>query len=490
MFDSEAEAIATGLPVRPEPMAVIDNDSGIFDEAAPQRVEADGTLDALGARPWHAAGHRGQGIKVAVFDSQWRDWELLADELRPTATHDCFAHRSCALPIDSIAPLAGTSSGRHGVACAEVVRDVAPDAELHLVRVNSLASLENAVEWAIREEIDVISMSLSYFNNSAYDGTGDVSALMNKLVANDVLMVTSAGNYAEEHWGGWLTDEDRDGLHEFDTTRGELLYAYWSAGTRRVELTWDDWSSCGDTDLDVYVYDSQGDLVGRSTDRQRLPSQRDEDETCQPVERVSVQAWQRGWYSIVVHRHRGDRHTRLELFARNGELERPILAGSITDPGTHPGVLTVGAARVDNYLQQPVESFSSQGPLANGLTKPELTGPNGLDTLAFGPRSFFGTSAATPAVAGAVALVMSRAPELSPADAADYLRATASTASPTWEQDGALGSGHARLPPLGTGSDGGGCAGGRIFAMGLWMLPVLIVAPRRRRLAAERKAKR
>ena len=52
------------------------------------------------------------------------------------------------------------------MARAEVIRDIAPDADIHLVRVLGQTSLENAVDWAIREDVDFISMSLPFFNES------------------------------------------------------------------------------------------------------------------------------------------------------------------------------------------------------------------------------------------------------------------------------------------------------------------------------------
>ncbi|MCC7143253.1 MAG: S8 family serine peptidase, partial [Candidatus Eisenbacteria bacterium] len=53
--------------------------------------------------------------------------------------------------------------------------------------------------------------------------------------------------------------------------------------------------------------------------------------------------------------------------------------------------------------------YSSQGPTVDGRAKPELLGPDGVDTSIF--NSFGGTSAACPHVSGAVALLLSAAVE-------------------------------------------------------------------------------
>ena len=126
-------------------------------------VVAQGAIDALAVSPWHEKGWGGAGIKVAVFDPQWLNFNLYSEELGAFQTHDCGMHRSCAPPIDPLTARYGWEQGAHGVACAEVIRDIAPDAELHLVRVNGLTSFENAVDWAIREQMDLDQYVLVLF---------------------------------------------------------------------------------------------------------------------------------------------------------------------------------------------------------------------------------------------------------------------------------------------------------------------------------------
>ena len=238
-----AEPPADGTPWRVAPVAETDT-FGAY--------EAWEALDAMAAAPWHEAGFDGTGVKVAVFDLEWYGAELVMDELGDATTHDCFVQRSCDHPIDTLRPTFSFETGSHGVACAEVIRDIAPGVELHLVRVSNLTTLENGVQWAIREGIDVISMSLSFFNESFYDGTGAINAQMDALTEAGVLMVTSAGNYADEHYQEAFSDVDGDGFHDFPF--GDGLPIYLSAGTRRVYVSWDQFSSCGRTDLDAYIY--------------------------------------------------------------------------------------------------------------------------------------------------------------------------------------------------------------------------------------------
>ena len=443
-----------GTPWRTEPVPRVD--SLVGSEA----------IDALDATAWHEAGIRGAGVKVAIFDVQWFGADTF-EALEDYARNDCYTHRSCEAPFDPLRPRYSFETGQHGVACAEVVASIAPDAEIHLVRVNGLTTLENAVDWAVREGIDVVSMSLSFFNESFYDGTGAVSAAMDELAAGGVQMVASAGNYAQDHYADTFRDDDVDDRHEFPWG-SEYLAIELQPGPATIYLSWDEFGrACGTTDLDAYVYDQDGNVVGRSTTEQ----DRDADK-CEPVERPRVDAPEEGWYYLSVVRKAGAANgVRFQVLSQDGNIYRAVPEGSVTDPGSSPTVLTVGAVNAVGYLDNPPESFSSTGPTASGLAKPDVLGPDGLSSSVYGSRGFFGTSAATPAVAGAVALLLSEDPRLLPEEAAERIRAHAIDLSPAWT---APMAGYARLPAPGTDGDSG-CAGGAAIA-----LPLVLLARRRR----------
>ena len=449
---------------------------------------ADEALDALGARPWHEAGHDGSGVRIAIFDLQWYGADTYAAELGDPQTHDCQAHKSCDPAMDTLRPRYSFEVGAHGIACAQVIHDIAPGAELHLVRVNGQTTLENATAWAVREGIDLISMSLSFSNNSFYDGTGPVNDQMDVLAAGGVLMVTSAGNYATEHWNQEFRDTDSDGRNEFfvpDEAGGsvggwrETLPIWMYAGAPRISLTWDEFDTCGRTDLDAYVYDGDGALVGRSTDVQ---ADSGEGQSCEPVERVRAAVATTGWHYLVVERVAGTDTPQLDLMARDQDVWRYHAGGSVTDPGTHPAVLTVGAVRADGYATNGAESFSSQGPTSSGLRKPDIAGPDGLSTTVYGQSGFYGTSASTPAVVAALAVLMSSEPGMSSAEAAMRLQqgalADVDTVGAGGESDMALGAGRARLPSPGP-TEPPGC--GPRGAVALLFVPLLWPLPRRAR---------
>ena len=145
-----------------------------------------------------------------------------------------------------------------------MVRDLAPQVELHIVRVNGLTTFENAIEWAIRNEIDVLTLSMSFFNSSFYDGSGPTGHAVERAEENGVLLVTSSGNYARGHYQATFNDSDWDGDHDF-AEGGDRLPIYLRAGRpRSISVHWDDYGKCGDTNVDLYLYGQDGELLDLS----------------------------------------------------------------------------------------------------------------------------------------------------------------------------------------------------------------------------------
>lgn len=437
-FASVLEEQPTSGKWRSESMAIVDRETDSLPTGVGSVIPQAG-FEALQLQAWHDAGHKGQDISIAVFDVEWFGLEWVTEELGEFQTHDCFAHPSCELELDSWHPRFGFERGVHGIACAEVIRDIAPESELHLVRVLGITSLENAVSWAIRNEIDIVSMSLSFFNESFYDGTGPVNAQIDRLRENDIVMVTSAGNYARHHYQTQFKDNDGDRFHDFDDPRG--LPVYYTKGTKRINLIWDQYQLCGQTDLNIYVWNRDRELVGKS-----IRAQNFEEEHCHPSERASVQIDEDEWYFVEIELRDGTAEPRFDIMARGGSVWQGHVNGSLVDPATHPSALTVGAVRVDNYLHSFLEGFSSQGPTSNGLGKPDLVAPDGLSTLSYGPKDFFGTSASTPVTAAVLGVYRSAFPELSNYEAVDRLKRHAVPDSEQQPFTSDKGHGRLRLP--------------------------------------------
>jgi len=427
--------------------------------------QAHEAVTAIAAEPWHEAGFTGAGVSVAVFDLQWFGSDLVPEELGDVATWDCWAHARCTVEMDNLRPRFAYENGNHGVACAEVVRDLAPDADLHLVRVNGRTTFENAAAWAIREGIDVVSMSLSFYADSFHDGTGPVNAIAEDLADAGVLVTVSAGNSARGHWQERFSDADADGLHGFPWGSEYLPIYLEAGGTRKITVMWDEFGRCGETDLDVRVYRGDGALLDRSEGVQAGGS------GCEPVERVNPQVDDDGWVYLQIERVAGGGDVRFDVLTRAGDVYQSMAGGSTADPASHPGSWTVGAVAGTGYLDNGAESFSSYGPTNGGEPKPDIAAPDGVSGSAYGARGFYGTSASAPVAAAAAALVLSRYEGLTPREAADKLESWAMSDGAVFEgPDQAYGAGKLRLPPP---DASGGCGAGLFYAVLLLPLGVL-----------------
>lgn len=95
---------------------------------------------------------------------------------------------------------------------------------------------------------------------------------------------------------------------------------------------------------------------------------------------------------------------------------------TILSPGNSPDVITVGAVDDNKTVElndDTVASFSSRGPTNEGIRKPDLVAP-GVDIMSLSnvnPSDYLslsGTSMATPLVAGSVALLYNKYPNIDP----------------------------------------------------------------------------
>ena len=96
------------------------------------------------------AGVRGQGVKVAIIDGGFKGADELPGDMPESWWYLDYTDE-------------GIYDGEevHGTACAEIVHDVAPEAELWLLKVGDLVDLENAKDLCIREGIDIINHSMA-----------------------------------------------------------------------------------------------------------------------------------------------------------------------------------------------------------------------------------------------------------------------------------------------------------------------------------------
>ena len=370
----------------------------------PRRPHAQQTysegLALIRARENHAAGAKGQGVKVAIIDGGFRGADKLPEDMPVHWWQRDYTHTGI---------YAGTDA--HGTACAEIVHDVAPEAELYLYKVADIVDLENAKDRCIQNGVTIVNYSATWVNEGFGDGGGIICDIVNDAADNGILWVNAVGNYAQKHYMGFWRDSDDDNRHNF--AAGDDLVNFVDeieiGKAIRVTLTWDDWPiTTADYDLYLYRQDSPGNIkeVGKSTDIQG--------EGGVPVEFIEYFAGRAGTYGISVVRVGEAEPKQLRVWSWHHDIEYPVPAGSLGIPSDARGALSVGAIHQDQWDLGVVASYSSRGPTADGRIKPDLVAPSGVTTASYGAdRLFGGTSAATPHVAGAAALLKSANPSLS-----------------------------------------------------------------------------
>jgi subtilisin family serine protease len=113
-------------------------------------------------REWAWGGSTGKGVTVCILDSGIERGHPMVGELARAVAVEVGEGDEISVVDDVEGDLCG-----HGTACAGIVRSLAPDAELHSVRVlgagftGSGAALLGGLRWAVEQGFDVINMSLS-----------------------------------------------------------------------------------------------------------------------------------------------------------------------------------------------------------------------------------------------------------------------------------------------------------------------------------------
>ncbi len=378
-----------------------------FPGAAKARPWAEGVIGQgvalIGADQWHAAGLTGAGVKVGILDCGFKDYQdLLGRELPDRVVAKTFV-RGLGDPHDSDEP--------HGTAVAEIVHEIAPDAELYLADYGCQGTAKGAaVEWLLEQGVQIISNSTGS-PEAPMDGTGNAVALVKKATKQGVLWINSSGNEALQHYRGEFTDTDHDQLNEFEGVRETLSFVSVESEAAII-LRWDDWATV-DQDLDLFLLDQNGDSIAASQEAQ---AGQPGDEPVELIEYYGLEAGER--YRVAVYADRIDRPVWLDVYIEgNIDEMTPVTAGySLITPADAREAMAVGAV---NWETDQVTSYSSRGPTDDGRTKPDLVAPSEVDNVTY--RRFDGTSASAPHVAGAAALVWGAQPDWDRQQVWDYL---------------------------------------------------------------------
>lgn len=382
----------------------------------------------MGVPPWQGGGFRGQGARVAIIDQGFSGYRArvgskeLPDNL---ITHSFISGLN---DVDR--------GGIHGTACAELVYDVAPDAQLYLVTISTEVELAEAVEWLIAEHVNVISFSMGVLA-SPTDGTGAIDTMVDAARANGIAWFSSSGNYGAGHWMGSFQD-DGSGWHQFAPGQRLLRVDIGADESAGFLLTWDGWPST-DQDYGFYLFwqgiDGGLQLMGFSDSAQTGVQP--------PGEFIVSFGPPRGHYFLAIKRQGGDKPGRFNLYSLAQNLPDNMPEGSVVSPATARSAIAVGAT---NGFDQ-VQAYSSQGPTGDGRMKPDLVAPDAVTTATYGYQGFPGTSASAPHAAGVAAVLLSAYPWWTADDLATFMTRNAVPLGPEGRSN-AWGYGRVQLGAL------------------------------------------
>jgi hypothetical protein len=373
-------------------------------EAMPDAVTTEGVA-ITGANSWQGAGINGAGVKVAVLDVGFSGY----------ATRQTAGDLPASITTWWAPSIGGSGTSIHGTACAEIVYDMAPGAQLYLANFGTEAELGNAVSWLVTQGVKVISASWGYPSGGPGDGTGPICQIVDTARNAGVLWVNAAGNSARSHWQGNFADPDGDALHNFSGTDETNAISALAGSRISVDLKWNDVWGSSVNDYDLYLFDSTLTIPVAS-------SENIQNGTGNPVESLNYVAPSAGTYYAVVTKYAGAVKY-LHLYSYNLDFGYYVVSGSLTVPADSINALAVGAV----FWNSPatLESFSSQGPTSDGRFKPDMVSPDGVTTGTYGAGGFYGTSAAAPHTAGAAALVKQMFPAYTPAQLQSFLESRA-----------------------------------------------------------------
>ena len=377
-----AEELPEILTMRP---VVIDP----YDNQGPANMNSDS---------YNTSSNAGTGMRVAIFDFGYNNLTTICNGTNgPTVGNRTLRNY-----------VGGTfaAGGNHGIACVETVFDHAPAAHYDICKVGSISDCATAVNDVAAAGCDVITHSISRYNQGWGDNTGPACAYAQDAAFSEgMIFCTSAGNRNGSHVQEEYEDDNGDDWHEWNNGGDAYNNFTLSNGQQtRLRMQWDSPST---TDhFDFYLYPSGGGgALASSTNTNDFEEIYYTNNTGSSITvRMAVRE--------VVNAT----GVEFEIFNHNGggNFEYQSTEGSSTSPSnsTWNNVLSVAAVDYTDFSDPSGTSgismsYSSRGPTNGGNNAIDLTGPTNTTTVAYG-GSFGGTSCATPNVAGAIVAFWSR----------------------------------------------------------------------------------
>lgn len=436
------------LDVRPPPRP----DTGIGRADTFVRTTSDTDHVAItGGDDWHAAGLTGAGVRVGVIDffnlpAYW-DTDRMGPEPVPGVTARCIEFGAdCSAQFFAPAPSPGDD---HGPAVVEIIKAMAPDAEIFIGRAATESDYYALIDWFADNDVRIVNRSLGSRYDGPGDGRGALTAVADYAVGRNITWINSAGNNGVGRY--YRHTVRMSGEYVAFGASGTDTFLPFTGCIAPGGVRWaNDWDLPAEqrTDYDVFLYRSPignpdaGQVVASSTFRQTQGAPPLEvlgtTSACPPA---GSQFYLR--VQLVAGSPAGDVLEILDYadgFAAH--TQAPYSAATPVVDSRSAGVVAVGA--IDPPDSGTIGVYSSQGPTNDGRIAPDVSAPAGADSVTFG-TSFSGTSASAPVVAGGAALLLGAGLAADARSLGDLVRHLVVDRGPAG-RDATYGTGEFRLP--------------------------------------------
>ena len=372
-------------------------------------------------------GITGNGIRVGV----------ISDGVNSRAVAQASGDLPNNIEIDPGRP----GNGDEGTAMLEIVHDLAPNAQLAFSGPSTSLEMVNSINFLASQAFggagaDIIVDDLGLFAQPYFED-GFIAETVENVIANGTIYASSAGNSGDAHYESDFVRDPLD-FHNFGGGDNAMRVLVGGGGTIRMFLQWTDPFGASGVDYDLWT------CVAGFTPGTGVPGQDcfasnfEQDGDDDPIEGLSLtnngpnttelDIFIDGFFATDIRR--------LELFVLGNILvtEFNVPGGSLFGHAAVPGAYASAAIDASDPGNNDIEPFSSQGPADiffpsfESRPKPDITAIDGVSVTGAGgfPGTFFGTSAASPHVAGIAALVLEAVrnanPGISKTEAADQVR--------------------------------------------------------------------
>ena len=372
-------------------------------------------------------GITGNGIRVGV----------ISDGVNSRAVAQASGDLPNNIEIDPGRP----GNGDEGTAMLEIVHDLAPNAQLAFSGPSTSLEMVNSINFLASQAFggagaDIIVDDLGLFAQPYFED-GFIAETVENVIANGTIYASSAGNSGDAHYESDFVRDPLD-FHNFGGGDNAMRVLVGGGGTIRMFLQWTDPFGASGVDYDLWT------CVAGFTPGTGVPGQDcfasnfEQDGDDDPIEGLSLtnNGPNTAELDIFIDGFFATDIRRLELFVLGNILvtEFNVPGGSLFGHAAVPGAYASAAIDASDPGNNDIEPFSSQGPADiffpsfESRPKPDITAIDGVSVTGAGgfPGTFFGTSAASPHVAGIAALVLEAVrnanPGISKTEAADQVR--------------------------------------------------------------------